>query len=140
MLLLCCQDRPKVYSQYTCLRLACQLRKVKALLEQKGRHSSIPQRASLPPAARTPLTNRPIADDLLEEDERYYPVRPASSAIRYTTTRDQVIQQGNKRIIVHHGLPPGRQPPPQPEPVTTQRKHWLFWLGCIFCIMLFLFS
>ena len=106
------------------------------MLEQKGRQSSIPQRASLPSAARTPLTNRPIADDLLEEDERYYPVRPASSAIRYTTTNDQVIQQGNKRIVIHHGLPPGRQPPPQPEPVKKQRRHWLFWLGLVFCIML----
>src|SRR6266566_3489537 len=109
----------------------------KPVREQKGQHLYIPQRASLPPTARTPLTNRPIADDLLEEDESYYPVRPASSAIRYTTTQDQqVIQQGNKRIIIHHGLPPGRQPPPQPEPVTTQRKHWLFWLGLVFCIML----
>src|SRR5947209_3673101 len=138
MLLLCCQDRPKVYSQYTCLRLACQLRKERALLEQKGRHSSIPQRASLAPAARTPATNRPVVDDL-EEDASYYPVRPSSSAIRYTTTQDQVIQQGNKRIIIHHGLPPGRQqPPPQiePEPAIKPRKHWLFWVGIIFCMML----
>jgi hypothetical protein len=138
MLLLCCQDRPKVYSQYTCLRLACQLRKDRALLEQKGKHSSIPQRASLSPAARTLLTNRPVADDL-EEDESYYPVRAPSSAIRYTTTQDQVIQQGNKRIIIHQGLPSGRQPllqQVQTEPVTTQRKHWLFWVGLVFCIML----
>src|SRR6266516_1711959 len=117
----------------------------------------IPQRASLPPqgrpgartqereylyppqyTVRTPPTNRPVADDL-EEDESYYPVRSSSSAIRYTTTQDQVIQQGNKRIIIHHEPPPTRQQPPQQiqtEPVAKQRKHWLFWLGSIFCIML----
>ena len=109
------------------------------MLEQKGKHTYIPQRASLSPAARMPTANRPVADDVLEEDESYYPVRPSSSAIRYTPTQDQVIQQGNKRIVIHHGLPPGRQQPPpqvQTEPVTKERKHWLFWLGCIFCIML----
>ncbi len=107
------------------------------MLEQKGKHTYIPQRASLPPAARTPATNKPIPDDQ-EDDESYYPVRPSSSAIRYTTTQDQVIQQGNKRIIIHHEPPPGRQKPQQvqTEPATKQRKHWLFWLGCIFCIML----
>jgi len=108
------------------------------LLEQKGKHTYIPQRASLPPAARTPATNKPIPDDQ-EDDESYYPVRPSSSAIRYTTTQDQVIQQGNKRIIIHHGLPPGKQKPPkqvQTEPVIKRRHHWLFWIGCIFCIML----
>src|SRR5438128_2221045 len=88
-----------------------------------------------------PSTNRPVADDL-EEDASYYPVRPASNAIRYTTTQDQVIQQGNKRIIIHHGLPPGRQQQQTPqqaqtEPVIKPRKHWLFWLGIVFCTMLF---
>ena len=109
------------------------------MLEQKGKHSYIPQRASLQPAARIPTTHRPVADDLLEEDESYYPVRSSSSAIRYTTTQDQeVIQQGNKRIVIHHGLPPGRQQQPQrqTEPAIKRRYHWLFWFGSIFCIML----
>ncbi len=110
------------------------------MLEQKGKHSYIPQRASLSPAARTPATNRPIPDDLEEYDD-VWPVRISSSARRYqglATTEDQVIQQGNKRIVIHHGLPPGRQQQPQvqTEPVTKERKHWLFWLGCMFCIML----
>src|SRR5439155_24576065 len=87
-------------------------RKAEPLLEQKGKHTSIPQRASLQPAARTPATNRPLTDDL-EDDASYYPVRSSSSAIRYTTTQgEEVIQQGNKRIVIHHGLPPGRQQPP----------------------------
>ncbi|MFL5586534.1 MAG: hypothetical protein ACJ8DI_02615, partial [Ktedonobacteraceae bacterium] len=104
--------------------------------EQKGKHSSIPQRASLQPAARTPAKNKAIPDALEEYDD-VWPVRISSSARRYqglATTDDQVIQQGNKRIVIHHAMPPPRQP--LSEPVTTQPKHWLFWLGCIFCIML----
>jgi hypothetical protein len=112
----------------------------KTLREQKGQHIYIPQRASLTPQARAPLTNRPLADDVLEEDERYYPVRPASSAIRYTTMQgEEVIQSGNKRVIIHHEPPPSRQQPQQQvqtAPATKQHKHWLFWLGSIFCIML----
>src|SRR5437764_4416311 len=114
-------------------------RKAEPLLEQKGKHSSIPQRASLQPAARTPATNKPIPDDLEEYDD-VWPVRSSSSAIRYTTTQDQeVIQQGNKRIIIHHEPPP-RQPPPQPqvqtEPATTSRNHWVFFVGLAMLLML----
>src|SRR5438876_5650979 len=114
----------------------------------------IPQRASLPPTARTqerkypypqqyqvrtPPTQRPIADDL-EEDESYYPVRSSSSAIRYTTTQgEEVIQSGNKRIIIHHEPPPGRQPPPQqlqPEPTAKSRSHWVFFVGIVMLLMI----
>src|SRR5256714_10773927 len=85
-----------------------------------------------------PPTNRTLGDDLLEEDDRYYPVRPSSSAIRYTTTQGQVIQRGNKRIVIHHEPPPTRQHPQQvqTQPAAKLHKHWLVWLGCIFCIML----
>src|SRR6266480_5807933 len=101
-------------------------RKAEPLLEQKGKHSSIPQRASLQPAARTPATNKPLPDDLEEYDD-VWPVRSSSSAIRYTTTQgEEVIQQGNKRIIIHHSPPPGKQPPlqkVQTEPVTKSHHH-----------------
>src|SRR6266567_6855978 len=136
MLLLCCQDRLKVYLQYKTIGLACKLRKVKTLREQKGQHIYIPQRASLPPAI-----NKPIPDDLEEYDD-VWPVRINSSARRYqglATADDQVIQQGNKRIVIHHGLPPGRQPPHQQvqtEPAAKSRHHLLFWLGLVCCIML----
>src|SRR5947209_720156 len=100
------------------------------MIEQRGKHTYIPQRASLPPQHK----QSPIADDV-EDDESYSPVRPPRSAIRYTS-QDQVIQQGNKRIIIHHEPPPTRQQQGQTEPVTKSRHHWLFWLGSIFCIML----
>src|SRR6266568_7813269 len=68
-----------------------------------SKYSQMPGRQG----AQTPMSNRPVADDLAEDD-RYYPVRPSSSAIRYTS-QDQVIQQGNKRIIIHHEPPPTRR-------------------------------
>jgi hypothetical protein len=132
----------------------------KSLLEQKGRHSDIPQRASLSPAARTPPTNRPIPDDLLEEDESYYPVRSASSAIRYqgvvtqapTSQRVSAPQEGEQRDIngvpcvwsrgqwhrlrVHDDLVPLPNQQRQTEPVIKQRYHWLYWVGLCFCTML----
>ena len=101
------------------------------MIEQRGKHTYIPQRASLLPQG----SHRPVLDDV-EEDESYDPVRPPRSAIRYTTTHDQVIQQGNKRVIIHHELPPTRQQQVRTEPAIRSRHHWLFWLGSIFCIML----
>lgn len=53
----------------------------------------------------------------LEEDDSYYTQRPPTSAVRYTQPRQQVIQRGNKRIIIHN------EPPPQ------RKLHWSFTLG-----------
>ncbi len=52
----------------------------------------------------------------LEEDDAYYTQRPHSSAVRLTRPRQQVIQRGNKRIVIHN------EPPPR-------RVHWLLILG-----------
>lgn len=53
----------------------------------------------------------------LEEDDAYYTERRPTSAVRYTQPRQQVYQQGNKRIVVHN------EPPPQ------RKLHWSFTLG-----------
>jgi hypothetical protein len=66
--------------------------------------STIPSRAS-----RT-------QDYELEEDDAYYTQRPHSSAVRLTRPRQQVIQRGNKRVVIHN------EPPPR-------RVHWLLILG-----------
>jgi hypothetical protein len=65
----------------------------------------VPQRAS-----RT-------VDYELEEDEAYDAQRPHTSAVRYPRPRQQVIQRGNKRIIIHN------EPPPR------SRLHWSVFLG-----------
>ncbi len=67
--------------------------------------NTIPQRRS-----------RPV-DYELEEDEAYYVTRQPTSAVRYTQPRQQVIQRGNKRIVIHNEPPPKRQ------------LHWSLILG-----------
>jgi hypothetical protein len=74
--------------------------------------STIPQRRS-----RT-------QDYELEEDDKYYTQRPHSSAVRYTQPRQQVIQRGNKRIVIHNEPPPRRN------------LHWSFILGVGMILML----
>jgi hypothetical protein len=53
----------------------------------------------------------------LEEDERYYTTRQPTSTVRYTQPRQQVIQRGNKRIVIHNEPPPRRH------------MHWSLFLG-----------
>lgn len=53
----------------------------------------------------------------LEEDNSYYTQRPHTSTVRYTQPRQQVIQRGNKRIVIHNEPPPRR------------RLHWSIFLG-----------
>jgi hypothetical protein len=53
----------------------------------------------------------------LEEDDAYYVQRQPTSAVRYAQPRQQVIQRGNKRIIIHN------EPPP------TRKLHWSLILG-----------
>src|SRR4051794_25926258 len=104
------------------------------MIEQRGKHTYIPQRASLPPQHK----HRPVLDDV-EDDEAYSPVRPPRSAIRYTTTQDQVIQQGNRRIVIHHGMPPPRHSPQQQAQQTepeARRPHWLLFAGLVMLLML----
>jgi hypothetical protein len=58
------------------------------------------------------------ADYDLEEDESYYVQRPPTSTRRYYDTRgNQVIQQGNKRLVIHN------EPPPR------KHFHWSVFLG-----------
>ena len=67
-----------------------------------------------------------LLPDIQEEDD-YYPKRSSSSAIRYQTTNgSQVIQQGNRRLVIHQG------PPPKPK----RSVHWLLILGIGMAVML----
>src|SRR6266699_7190448 len=61
----------------------------------------------------------------LEEDESYYVQRPHTSTRRYYDTQgNQVIQQGNKRLVIHNEPPPKRQ------------LHWSLILGVGMILML----
>lgn len=74
--------------------------------------SRIPSRRS----AQRPV---PAPTPDIEEDDRYYrqPTQMRTSARRYVNTEGhEVIERGNKRLVIH------RQPPPR-------RVHWLFLVG-----------
>ena len=60
----------------------------------------------------------------LEEDDAYYVTRQPTSTVRYQQPRQQVIQRGNKRIVIHN------EPPP------TRRLHWSLILGIGMLFML----
>lgn len=53
----------------------------------------------------------------LEEDDTYYTQRPPTSSVRYAQPRQQVIQRGNQRIVIHE------EPPPR------KNFHWSVFLG-----------
>lgn len=66
----------------------------------------------------------------LEEDEAYYTTRTPTSAVRYQQPRQQVIQRGNKRIVIHN------EPPPR------KHLHWsvIFGIGMIATLALWVFG
>jgi hypothetical protein len=66
--------------------------------------------------------------DEAEVPDSYYPQRMPSSTRRYYTDVDgnQIIQQGNRRIIIHD------EPPPK------KRSHWLLFTGMGMMAMLVL--
>ena len=85
--------------------------------------SSIPRRANRPPNYTVP---NDIEDDV---PDSYYNTRMPTSARRYYDTRgNQVIQQGNKRIVIHNEPPPAR------------KIHWSFILGLGMLTMLGLWA
>ncbi len=84
--------------------------------------SSIPPRRS-----RTVTTAYPVqqSEYEIEEDGSYYPQRPPSSSIRYQQPRQHVIQQGNRRIVIHN------------EPLPNKRgNHWMLYIGIGMLFML----
>lgn len=59
--------------------------------------------------------------------DSYYSQRMHTSARRYTTTQGQeVIQQGNRRLVIHNEPPPSKR----------VHFHWLVWVGLAMFVML----
>src|SRR5260221_8151391 len=85
--------------------------------EQIAQHTPLKRRAS---AEQFELAQRMQERDTDEEEvpDSYYPQPMVSSARRYRDANgNQVIQQGNRRIVIHN------QPPPK------KRGHWLLFIG-----------
>jgi hypothetical protein len=80
--------------------------------------------AGLHPEDLPYITGQDMEDDV---PDSYYSQRVPTSARRYVTANgQQVIQQGNRRIVIH------QEPPPRPK----RHFHWLFWLGLGMVVML----
>ena len=107
--------------------------------EQIANHSPIPRRAaatqSYIPAnphkaghySGLHPEDQPYQSTDIEEDDSYYQVRKPTSARRYQNTEgNEVIQQGNKRLVIHN------EPPPKPK----RQAHWLLYLGLGMIVML----
>ncbi len=107
--------------------------------EQIAHHSPVPRRAtatqSYVPAnphraghsSGIHPEDQPYQSTELEEDERYYQVRQPTSARHYQTTEgNQVIQQGNRRLVIH------KEPLPPPA---KKKGYWLLFLGLGMLVM-----
>ena len=80
------------------------------------------------PACASRTRDYTTQDDVAEVPDSYYDTRLPTSTRRYVDTRgNKVIQQGNKRIIIHD------EPPPK------KRSHWLLFLGLGMITMLALY-
>ena len=91
--------------------------------EQTAQHMPVKRRAS---ADHYALMQGPSTDEE-EVPDSYYPQRMPTSTRRYVDTRgNQVIQQGNKRIVIHD------EPPPK------KKSHWLLFtcIGMLSMIVL----
>src|SRR5947209_20556961 len=90
------------------------MRDGRQMREQTAQHTLLKRRAS---ADQYALMQGPITHEE-EVPDSYYPQRMPTSTRRYIDTRgNQVIQRGNKRIVIHEEPPPKR------------RVHWLLILG-----------
>ena len=84
--------------------------------------------------------DQPYISDDLEEGEEYYTTRPHTSVRRYDTFQDgDVIEAGNRRIIVHYGEPPHVRRKSLEEPIRDKprkRYHSLFYVGIFLSLLI----
>ena len=71
--------------------------------------------------ARASRTQRTTQDDIDEVPDSYYDTRLPTSARRYVDTHgNRVIQQGNRRIVIHEEPPP-KKPELEVDPTVAKR-------------------
>jgi hypothetical protein len=85
--------------------------------EQIAQQPPLKRRASAEQFELLQRTQEPATDEE-EISDAYYPQRMPTSTRRYIDTRgNQVIQQGNRRVVIHD------EPPPK------KKSHWLLFIG-----------
>lgn len=103
--------------------------------EQQRRYHSIPLRRQAPrttedaPTRQQSYVSHAAMPALPDEDEQYQPRRLPTSTRRYQGTED-ILQQGNKRLVIRHV----QAPPPR------RSVHWLFPIGLTITAMLVVYS
>src|SRR3989440_1508809 len=102
------------------------MRDGRQLREQTAQHTLLKRRAS---ADHYALMQEPITDEE-EVPDSYYPQRMPTSTRRYVDTRgNQVIQQGNRRIVIHE----------EPPPKMLRGHGWLYlFLGIVVMLLLWI--
>lgn len=89
------------------------------------RRTEIPPRRS---AIREQQRRQAPIKTIETEEDYLEPPRSRGSAIRYVDTRgNQVIEQGNRRLVIHNAPPP-------------RKSHWMLTLGIGMILMLALYA
>ncbi|HEX6479576.1 MAG TPA: hypothetical protein VF043_12085 [Ktedonobacteraceae bacterium] len=92
-------------------------------MREQMAYRKIPARTSAQTAYRT-YAGHSAGIHPEEDADSIYPTRPSTSAVRWTTTTgNQVIQQGNRRVVIH------KEPPP------SRRFHWMVFMGMVMFVM-----
>ena len=75
--------------------------------------------------ARASRAQQPVhTDDVEDVPDSYYQTRLPTSSRRYVDTRgNQIIEQGNRKVIIHR------------ERVSSRRFHWMLFMGMVMFVM-----
>jgi hypothetical protein len=93
-------------------------------MKEQIAHHTIPRRATAYQTTHQPAVQTEYE---VEDDDSFYPQRMPTSTRRYDRGQGQeVITQGNRRIVIH------RAPPPKEK----HHAHWLLWVGIGMIIMI----
>src|SRR5947209_2723013 len=96
----------------------------KEAMNKQAPYRPVPARTSAQTASRSYAGHSAGIHPEEDEEDAIYPTRPPTSAVRWTTTNDnQVIQSGNRRVIIHKERPPSR------------RFHWMLFMGMVMFVM-----
>ncbi len=93
-------------------------------MKEQIAYHDIPRRATAIQTTRQPAEE---AEYEVEDDDSYYSQRMPTSTRRYDRAQDQeVISQGNRRIVIHRASPPQEK----------RHMHWLLWIGVGMLVMI----
>lgn len=72
---------------------------------------------------------------VMPDEDAIYQSRPNPTSSRRYQGREEVLEQGNKRLVIRHMRKP-TPPPLLPEPTPRRRVHWLVPVGVTLLVVL----